>query len=189
MVAGLIIALIVILLIGMIVQDAQGFGQTENLEANTLSFIYDGVTFNLRRSIEIVNEVDATPVTKEIISFEVNPNCPHEFVIKPRTLFEDPTPGFKVVYEPGLREDFQVRSSNPVLIKQWFADGRLVSNLNTYPNAFLFKQRKLTVQFIGKQFTATLEKSGKHQDSTNKLSETAKLFYEKIKMTRPEIAE
>ncbi len=189
MLAGTLIALAVILLIWIIVHDAKGYGQTEMLEANQSNFIYDGIIFNIIRSIEVFNAVDETPVTKETISFEVTTPCPHEFVIEPRNFFDNTTRGFKVVYEPGLKEGYQVLSSNPVLIKQYFADGRLVSDLNHYPNAFFFRKRRLTVQFISGLFTATLEKSGKHQDSTKRLGETAKLFYDKIKTTIPEITE
>jgi hypothetical protein len=178
---GIVIALAAILLIWVIVHDARGFGQTEIFEATQSSFIYDGVVFKVIHSIEKINAVDEVPVTRETLSFEIDPSHPHEFVIQPRSFFENDSRGFKVVYEPGLKADYQVRSSTPDLMKQFFADGRLASDLNTYAHAFLFKQRKLTVQFIAGRFTATMEKSGKHHDSTDRLSETAKLFYEKIK--------
>ena len=188
MLAGIVIAIAAILLIWMIAHDAKGFGKTEILEATQSSFTHDGIIFNQIRSVEVLNAVDETPATKETISFQVNMPCPHEFVIEPRTLLESNVRGFKVVYQPGLRADYRVRSSNPVFMKQLFADGRLVGNLNTYPNAFFFRKRKLTVSFIGGAFTATLEKSGKHQDSAEKLRETAKLFYEKIKTALPEFS-
>ena len=186
MLAGIVIAAVAILLIWVIAHDAKGYGQTEILESNQSSFTHDGVSFELSRSIEVINAVDETPVTKETISFQLNMACPHEFVIEPRTLFENNLRRFKVVYEPGLKETYQVRSSNPVFMKQLFADGRLAGNLNTYSNASFFKKRKLTVRFISGAFTATLEKSGKHQDSAERLSETAKLFYEQIKTALPQ---
>jgi hypothetical protein len=178
-----------LLLIWVMAHDAKnGYGKTKILEANKSSFTYNGIDFNLTRSVEILKAVDEAPVTREAVTFQVNMPCPHGFVIEPRTLFENNIPDFKVVYEPGLKESYQVRSSSPVFMKQLFADGSLAGNLNAYSNAFFFKKRKLTVRFIDGAFTATLEKSGRHQDNTEKLAETAKLFYEKINTTLPEFA-
>ena len=187
MLGGIMIVLAALLLIWVMAHDAKkGYGKTKILEANKSSSTYNGVDFNLTRSVEIIQAVDETPTTREMVTFQVNISCPHGFVIEPRALFENNIPDFKVVYEPGLKETYQVRSSSPVFMKQLFADGSLAGNLNAYSNAFFFKKRKLTVRFIDGAFTATLEKSGRHQDNTEKLVETAKLFYEKIHTTLPE---
>lgn len=188
MLAGIVIAAVAILLIWVIAHDAKGFGQKEILESSRASFTHDRVSFELSHSIEKINAVDETPVTKETVSFQLRMPCPHEFVIEPRTLFDNTAPSFQVVYEPGLKATFQVRSSDPVFMKQLFADGSLASNLNTYANASFLKKRKLRVSLINGAFTAALEKSGKHQDSVEKLSETAKLFYEQIKTAWPQVS-